>query len=235
MTRPPPIDFTNTKPSTEEVGTTGGPHGDPPGLPSYAVIDTETSGLTNNKLPADHPDQPRLAHIAMVFLNHNLGFEGQDDLYAKPDGWQMSDEAYAVNGLTTRFLNDFGKPIGEVLDAYENQILSGRIVVAYNAQFDIKIMRGELRRAGRPDLFEITRNICLMRVYKAWRQIYKGYKLIDACSYLGIPYERLHRAPADALAAVEVFRAMRARGAPIPEPAVYTSKDHDGIVARGVS
>lgn len=200
----------------------------------YVVFDTETNGLTDFKLPADHPSQPRLAHLAMVFLDHDLKEERQENLFVQPDGWVMSDEAFAVNQLSTRFLNDYGQPLAGVLDAYEKAVAAGYVMVAYNAQFDLKVLRGEFRRSGRPDHFETTRNICLMRAYKAWRQIFKGYKLIDAAGYLGIPTDHLHRALADALVTVEVFRAMRARGAPIPEPAVYTSKNHDEIVARGV-
>lgn len=200
----------------------------------YCVFDTETNGLGDFKLPADHPSQPRLAHLAMVFLDHDIKEERREDLFVKPDGWVMSDEAFAVNQLSTRFLTDYGKPLSEALDAYERAVRAGYVMVAYNAQYDLKVMRGEFRRAGRPDHFEETRNICLMRAYKAWRQIFKGYKLIDAAAYLGVPTDRLHRALADALVAVEVFRAMRERGAPIPEPDVYRSKDHEAIVARGV-
>jgi DNA polymerase III epsilon subunit-like protein len=86
---------------------------------------------------------------------------------------------------------------------------------------------------GAPDLFEETHNTCLMKAYKNWRKIFKGYKLSDACQYLGIPYERVHRAPADAMAAVELFRALRERGAEIPAPEIHRHKDYDAIVARG--
>lgn len=204
-------------------------------LPRYVVFDVETSGLTDNTLPAEHPSQPRLAHLAMVCLDHNLEITRQEDLYARCDGWTMPDELLEINGLTTRFLLDHGRPIGQLLDLYEEAILDGYVMVAYNAQFDLKIMRGELRRGGRPDYFEQTPNICLMRAFKEWRKIFKGYKLTDACTYLGIDYVRHHRAPADALAAVEVFRKLRERGASIPDPQVHYHRDHAAIVARGIS
>lgn len=206
-----------------------------PAQPSYVVFDTETTGLPDNKLPADHPSQPRLAHLAMAYLDPYLNVEKVDDWYVRPDGWSVPDDVFEINGLTTKFLADYGKPIDAVLAAYCQAILDGRVMAAYNAQFDLKIMRGELRRAKMPDLFETTPNICLMRAYKDWRKIFKGYKLSDACLRLGIPYERHHRAPADALAAVDVFRAMREQGAPIPAPEIHYHKDHAAIVARGAT
>lgn len=201
----------------------------------YLVIDTETTGLPPKgpKLPADHPSQPHLAHLAMVYLDPDLVIRSQNDFYVQPNGWTMPDDLLEINGLTTKFLMTVGHPIDELLDAYEIAVKAGYVVVAYNAEFDTKIMRGEFRRAGRNDLFEQTRNICLMRAFKENRKIFKGYKLTDACTFLGIPYERHHRAPADALAAVEVFREMRFRGWEIPEPKVHFSKDHEAIVARG--
>lgn len=205
------------------------------GAERFICLDVETTGLMDNKLPADHPSQPHIAHYAAVMLTgSDIEADSLIDIYVKPDGWAMSMEAMEVNGLTTRFLNDFGRPISEVLDHFQQAVLSGRVVLAFNSAFDLKCLRSELRRAGRSDLFHETRNICLMRAYKAWREIFKGYKLSDACTYLGIPYERHHRAPADALAAAEVFRKLRALNVPIPAPAVYTSKEHDAIVARGV-
>jgi DNA polymerase III epsilon subunit-like protein len=196
------------------------------------VFDTETTGLTDNKMPADHPSQPRLAHLAMVFVDRDLNIEKTQDIYVRPNGWEMSPEMLGINGLTTELLLQVGQPIDVVLDAYEAAIKAGRVMVAYGAQFDLKIMRGELRRAGRPDLFEETPNVCLMRAFKAYRKIYKGYKLSDACTYFGIPYERGHEAPADALMCLEVFRHLRPLGA-TPDPKVYYSKHYAEIQAAG--
>jgi DNA polymerase-3 subunit epsilon len=116
--------------------------------PIFACLDVETTGLTNDKLPADHPSQPRLAHLAMVYLDADLEVTGHDDIYVKPEGWTMPDEVFAINGLTTKFLNDYGRPIGEVLDLYARAILSGLAIVGWNIAFDLKVVRGECRRAG---------------------------------------------------------------------------------------
>src|SRR5690606_7243060 len=118
---------------------------------------------TGAPIPADDPRQPRLAHFNAVLLSEDLEREVEIDMFVKPDGWEMPDEAGSVNGLTTQFLEENGLPVSRVLDAYEQIVEQGYILVAFNAQYDCKMMRGELRRAGRPDLFDVTPNICVMR------------------------------------------------------------------------
>lgn len=140
-------------------------------MPRYLVIDTETNGLPNYTLPADHPDQPRLASLCMIKTDEACEPTSIDTLLIKPDGWEISPELTAINGLTTERCAAEGLPVREVLEAYSAAILEGYILVAFNAQFDAKTMRGELRRAEMPDLFEQTPNICAMRsMHEAGRQ-----------------------------------------------------------------
>ena len=127
------------------------------------VIDTEGSGLFDYKRSADAEGQPRLAQLAMIRIDADGEVQGEANYYIKPDGWSMSPDATAINGLTDDFLNENGWPIVAVLGLYSAEIKSGRFVVAFNAQHDCKAIRAELRRAGLPDLFEETANVCVMR------------------------------------------------------------------------
>lgn len=200
----------------------------------YACFDTETSGLFRFKdengvpVPADDPSQPRLAHLAVFMLDEQLEVEGSIDLYVKPDGWTISAEASVVNGLTQEFLEANGVPIVQVLDRYAEVIDAGYIMVAFNAQFDLKQMRGELRRAGMDDRFERTPNICAMRAsMKLGVQKANGGggfpKLSDVCAHFGIDHEGVHTAGGDARACMEIFRQLHALGA-LPEARVHYSK-----------
>lgn len=175
----------------------------------YLVIDTETNDLPDWDLPADHPDQPRLAQLAMIECEPGPDFEitGVRDFYVKPDGWLMSPGATAVNGLINESLEKDGIPIGQVLDVYEKSILEGRTIVAYGARFDCKVMRGEFRRAGRYDLFEQTPNICLKNIMTAICRIpqkngrgLKWPKLQEAMAHFDLPFEVTHQATNDVLA-----------------------------------
>ena len=193
----------------------------------YAVIDTETSGLFDFSKPADADGQPRMASLAMILLDETLTETARQDMLIKPDGWQMTPEVIAVNGLTNERLNAEGIPISEALDVYTRVVDQGYAIVAFNAQFDTKVVRGELRRAGLPDRFEITPNICVMRasvdLCKMPKKSGGGYKfpkLSEACVHFGIKQSDAHSAMGDAVMAMEVFRALKASGA-CPDPKVH--------------
>jgi DNA polymerase III subunit epsilon len=218
-------------------------------MPRYLILDTETSGLPlrakkgEPPIPADAPGQPRLASFAMIATNPDLTVD-EDATFCTlvcPDGWVMDPGATAVNGLTNERLTAEGLPVRHVLSIYDDMVRAGWVVVAHNAQFDTKVMRGELRRAGMDDLFEQTLNICTMKACRdivkmppsnammaTGRRGFKGPKLIEAYRHF---YERdfdgAHEAFADAYACLDVFRALMKIGA-VPEPSIlYASSRQD--------
>jgi DNA polymerase-3 subunit epsilon len=204
-------------------------------MKKYAVIDTETSGLFDFRKPADDPGQPRLAQLAIILVERIVEGEllatSTLEFFVKPDGWEMQPEATAKNGLTTERLNEIGVPVANVLDVYQKVVEDGWIIVAFNAQYDTKVMRGEFRRAARDDLFEKTPNICVMRgAQKHGIKNSKGRgfpSLHDVCAHLGIGCEEAHNALHDAQAAFEVFSKLDELGA-LPEPAVHFAKNPPG-------
>ncbi|MCO5085110.1 MAG: 3'-5' exonuclease [Mesorhizobium sp.] len=204
-------------------------------MPKFCIFDTETTGLflfkdpeTGEPIPADDPRQPRLAHFSAILLNDDLDEEDEIDLYVKPDGWEMPAEAGAVNGLTTKFLAENGTPIAAVLETYVRLVGAGYVMVAFNAQFDCKMMRGELRRAGHPDLFHETPNICVMRAAMALGVKKsgggRGYpKLTDCSAHLGFFIPEAHSAKGDTRATLALFRHLHAVGA-LPDAKVHLAK-----------
>jgi len=212
----------------------------------YMVIDTESSGLFDFKRPADADGQPRLAELALVLLDENFEVESSMNLYIRPDGWEMQDTATAINGLTNEMLAEKGISIEVALHAYAAAIDEGRAVIAHNAQFDCKMVRGELRRAGMDDMFERTPNICTMRSLLAHakqtgRQLIKydaagnptnakGWpKLSDGLRYYDLPQpEKAHGALDDALATAALIKAMVADGFD-PTPEVHHSANYEAI------
>jgi DNA polymerase III epsilon subunit-like protein len=183
---------------------------------SFLVIDTETSGLFDFSKPAEAEGQPRLASATMIFCDRLLEVERVESLLVKPDGWVLGAEAAAVNGLTMERLADEGVPVVDVLDIYEQAVRAGRAVIAFNAQYDCKVMRGELRRAERDDMFPITRNICVMRPCTDICQIpntnrggFKFPKLAEALKHFGIDNSDPHTAHGDAHGALAIARKLR--------------------------
>lgn len=197
----------------------------------YAIIDTETTGLFNFRLPADDPSQPRLANLAVILLDEKMEIESVNNMFVQPDGWTMTEEATAINGLTDTFLMTNGMPIVHVLGIYTKIIESGYAIAAFNAQYDTKIMRGEFRRAGMDDLFEKTPNVCIMRAATPVCKIpakngrgLKFPKLVEACDHFGITYKEQHIAAECALAAMAVMKKLIELDA-LPEPTVHYAKN----------
>lgn len=201
---------------------------------SYLVIDCETSGLFDFKQPADAPGQPRLAHLAMIRLADDGREEDRADLYVRPDGWSMPQgpgSAGAVNGLTDEFLSANGGDVRDALNAYSDEVIAGRVIVAFNAQYDLEVMRGEFRRAGLPDLFERTLNICVMRPMTKLCRIpnpnrggFKFPNLTEALAHFGHVREGDHLAMSDAESAAIIFRELKTRCL-LPEAAVHYAKE----------
>jgi DNA polymerase III subunit epsilon len=144
----------------------------------------------------------------------------------------MSEEAISVNGLTMDKLLADGQPIANVLPRYIRAIESGNVFVGHNVRHDLKLCRGECRRAGLPDLFEQTKNICTMRaavgvckIKKAKGAGYKFPKLAEAYRHF---FKReivgAHSALVDARACLDIFRKLKEIGC-CPEAAVYHAKE----------
>jgi DNA polymerase III epsilon subunit-like protein len=207
-------------------------------LKPWVIFDTETTGhpLRAKKgeppIPADHPGQPRLAALAMIWTTPSLAITAKKRWYIKPDGWKMEPGATRVNGLTDQFLRENGTPINYVLDMYERAITEGHIFSAFNVQFDAKIMRGELRRYGRPDHREETPTVCAMLksagVVKAKKAdgSPKPPKLDEALAHFKI--ERVgqsHTAVSDAMGVLAILRFLSQIGIDLT-PSIIRSSSH---------
>lgn len=211
----------------------------------FIVFDTETSGLPPRgprgtpPIPADDPRQPRLASFAAIIADE-IGHEIESHkFYIRPEGWTMAEfdaraiaegkkPASEINGLTDALLIERGVPVVDVLRFYSGHITSGLIPVAFNSQFDMKIMRGELRRAGMPDLFEQSAHICVMKAQDPYAQrglcmSSPGFvKLAVALEFHGIVNDNPHDAMGDAKGAQELL-AILIRDGLLPEPRVNYS------------
>lgn len=198
-----------------------------------AILDTESNGLFDFSQPADAPGQPRLATLAIILaeLNENVLTTTKElNFMVKPEGWEMRPEATAVNGLTTEHLLANGQPVRDVLLTYTNLIELGYVLGAFNAQFDLKMMRGELRRAGMPDRFESTPNFCVMRaltdvcrIPRAKGAGFKFPKLSEACKHFGIAEPAAHSAMGDATSAFLLVGELVRLGL-MPKPEVHFAK-----------
>jgi len=210
------------------------------------IIDTETSGLMDFKRPAEAEGQPRVCEFAAVTLKEDLTADEHFQCYIQRDGWEMSPEITKINGITNEMLDQHGIPIKQALDFYADKILTGYTVLAFNAQFDCKMMRSELHRAGRQKLFYETMNACMMRDARPFaksigRHIEKlpkedgtpvsqgGFpKLSDLCAFLGVETLPKHNALDDCVITHRCFLKLVELGYE-PDFRVHESKNHEAI------
>jgi DNA polymerase-3 subunit epsilon len=175
----------------------------------YLVIDVETTGLPRDYLPADAPGQPRVASAAFLYVDNDLELQHEWHALIRPDGWHMPTDIERINGLSTERLAEEGLTILYPLAMYAKAIDEGRIVVAHNIQFDTKLMRGELRRAGMDDRYARTKTICTML---AGRKLCSGAKLATVYRELNGPeLQGAHDALNDARACLAILRRLRER------------------------
>jgi DNA polymerase-3 subunit epsilon len=180
-------------------------------------FDTETTGLPSFDLPADDPSQPRICSIAMTVKGNVT--PGLYEYYwkIKPDGWTVPDEVSKIHGLTTELLMQEGEPIGIVLENFCGFYDSVDQLIGYNISFDLKLLRGELRRLGMEDRYgtKLVRDImkeCTPVCRIPGKRGYKWPKLSEAVKIiLGRDHFGAHDAMADVRATVELSMALDER------------------------
>jgi len=123
-------------------------------------FDTETTGLPNFKLNADDPSQPRIAALAAILCDDKLNVRGLSHCLIKPEGWSMPEDIAKINGLSDDILRESGVPIRDALAVLHSWLHRGCTIVAHNVQFDLKMLRGELRRLDMPDYYDRTYLFC---------------------------------------------------------------------------
>lgn len=106
------------------------------------VFDTETTGL-------DPAAGHRVVEIGCVELINHMPTGETRQWYVNPQR-DMPEEAFNVHGLSEAFLSD--KPLfAAVVDDFLN-FVDGAVLVAHNANFDIRFLNAELAALDRPNL-----------------------------------------------------------------------------------
>lgn len=194
-------------------------------------LDSETTGLTQPSLPADHAAQPHLVQLGMILTTDEGSEVSAVDLIVRPAGYSIPEGAARVHGITTEIAEACGVPILTALSAYVNLRANARTLVAYNADFDRLVMDAAIARSGKtpshPGPAEWT---CCMRecapivaippterMRAAGFDKFKPPNLSEAHRhFFGEDFEGAHSAIADARACARVFFEMRRRAA-LPE------------------
>jgi DNA polymerase-3 subunit epsilon len=177
-----------------------------------AAFDTETTGVD--------VENDRIVSAAVV-VQDAPGVRPRVTRWLVNPGVPVPAEATAVHGLTDEHLQGNGRWPSPVMEEIARELAEhggrGRPLVVMNAPFDLTILDRELRRHRASSLshwFESTPlRVLDPRVLDKHLDRYrKGRRtLTDLCAHYEVTLQGAHDAGADALAALEVVRAVGRR------------------------
>ena len=177
-----------------------------------AGFDTETTGVD--------VETDRIVSAAVVIQDAPGGRPRVSRWLVNP-GVPVPEGATAVHGLTEDHLQRNGRwpspVVDEIVRELAAQSAAGRALVVMNAPFDLTLLDRELRRHRASSLdhwFETAPlHVLDPRVLDKHLDRYrKGRRtLTDLCSHYGVELTGAHDAAADALAAMDVVRAVGRR------------------------
>ncbi|MER7763355.1 3'-5' exonuclease [Streptomyces sp. NPDC097619] len=177
-----------------------------------AAFDTETTGVD--------VEEDRIVSAAVV-VQECAGGRVRTTRWLVNPGIPVPAGATEVHGLTDGHLQRHGRwpsPVmEEIARALGDQAQAGRPVVVMNAPFDLTLLDRELRRHRASSLARYLDNRPLTvldpRVLDKHLDRYrKGRRtLTDLCGHYGITLDGAHDAAADAVASLEVVRAVGRR------------------------
>ncbi len=181
-------------------------------------FDTETSGMINRKLPADHPSQPRLVQLGALLVEDDLTPRAEIALLVQSEGVKFDAKAIEVHGITEEVADRGGVPMLVALALFSNLCRRARKVVAHNMDFDAEVMGCQFHRVGKPNplKFEHLEFECTMKALTPIIKLpgrygdYKWPSLEEAHRFFfDEGFEGAHDALADVRACCRVWKALR--------------------------
>ncbi len=157
----------------------------------FVVLDTETSGFRSTD---------EILQIGIV----NQDGEALVDSYVCPfNDIDEDGEVFGVHGISKALVSD--APDWSVIWPTVKPVLTrAPVIVAYNAEFDSRMIRQDCDRHGIEGLDRSWD--CAMNQFKAYTG--RRHKLEAACAMMGVEAVKWHGAAADAYATVQLIRKL---------------------------
>lgn len=190
-----------------------------PDRSGYAIVDVETTGLTN---------RDRVVEVAVVHTDSRGEVTGHWQTLVNPRRDLGRQDLHGVRAADARMAPLFGEIAGEVAAQ-----MHGRIPVAHNIAFDHRLLSGEFARLGVAIPHLPAMGVCTM----TWAPHYlpgRGRSLAACREFFGITADRPHEALSDALDTAAVLRAYLSSGEPpwAAMPAHWPSLPHENSPVR---
>ncbi|HEX8270553.1 MAG TPA: exonuclease domain-containing protein [Flavobacterium sp.] len=156
----------------------------------YAIVDIETTG--------GNAGGSRITEIAII-IHDGLQVIDRWETLVNPQK-EIPLPIFALTGITNEMVSK--APIFDDIAEKVFEMLSDRIFIAHNVNFDYSFIRHELEAAG----FKWTaRKLCTVRAARKIKPGFASYSLGNLCRSLDIAIENRHRAGGDADATVILF------------------------------
>lgn len=156
----------------------------------YAIVDIETTG--------GNAGGSRITEIAII-IHDGLNIIDRYETLVNPEK-EIPLPIFALTGINNEMVKD--APVFDDIAETVHRMLTGRIFVAHNVNFDYSFIRHQLEESG----FKWTaRKLCTVRAARKIKPGLYSYSLGNLCLSLGIPLEKRHRAGGDADATVILF------------------------------
>ena len=156
----------------------------------YAIVDIETTG--------GNASGSRITEIAIIIHDGENVIDRCETLVNPEKEIPLS--IFALTGINNEMVAN--APIFDDISEKVLEMLTDRIFVAHNVNFDYSFVRHQLEQAG----FKWTaRKLCTVRAARKIKPGLASYSLGKLCNSLDIPLENQHRAGGDADATAILF------------------------------
>lgn len=156
----------------------------------YAIVDIETTG--------GNASHSRITEIAIIIHDGNQILERWESLINPQK--EIPPPIFALTGINNEMVKN--APIFDEVAETIFQLLSDRIFVAHNVNFDYSFVKHQLEESGFK--WKATK-LCTVRAARKIRPGLLSYSLGKLCRYLEIPLVNQHRAGGDAEATAILF------------------------------
>ena len=159
-------------------------------MPEYAIVDIETTG--------GNASGSRITEIAII-IHNGIEVIHRWETLVNPQK-DIPLPIFALTGINNDMVRH--APVFDDVAQTVFEMLTGRIFVAHNVNFDYSFVRHQLEQAG----FNWTaRKLCTVRATRKIRPGLGSYSLGNLCRSLDIVLENRHRAGGDADATAILF------------------------------
>lgn len=183
------------------------------------IVDLESTGLVRDGLQADAPEHPSICQIGAHLLDASYQPLAILEALIKPEGVSVEPEAQAVHGIPETDCIRYGIDVRVALALFQQLCLRARVIVAFNMEFDRRVIAAQLAKIGSDGLWwqrQAPKFRCAMELATPHCKIpgefgLKFPTLEEAYRHFhpGVEFHTTHRAGADIAACAEIYRKIQ--------------------------